>query len=95
MADRIRAGIVGVGFMGTVHARAVRRAGGVVSRVVGSSPESSRAGAERIGAEFAAESIEDLLAADDVDVVHVCTPNATHAPLVRAAIAAGKHVICE
>ncbi len=95
MADRIRAGIVGVGFMGTVHARAVRRAGGVVSRIVGSSPESSRAGAERIGAEFAAESVEELLAADDVDVVHVCTPNATHAPLVRAAIAAGKHVICE
>jgi predicted dehydrogenase len=95
MADRIRAGIVGVGFMGTVHARAVRRAGGVVSRIVGSTPESSRAGAERIGAEFAAESVEELLAADDVDVVHVCTPNATHAPLVRAAIAVGKHVICE
>ena len=51
--------------------------------------------AERIGAEFAADSVEDLLAADDVDVVHVCTPNATHAPLVRAAIAAGKHVVCE
>jgi hypothetical protein len=31
MADRIRAGIVGGGFMGTVHARAVRRAGGIVS----------------------------------------------------------------
>ena len=79
MTDRVRAGIVGVGFMGTVHARAVRRAGGVVSRIVGSSPESSRAGAERIGAEFAAETVEELLAADDVDVVHVCTPNATHA----------------
>ena len=95
MTDRVRAGIVGVGFMGTVHARAVRRAGGVVSRIVGSSPESSRAGADRIGAEFAAETVEELLAADDVDVVHVCTPNATHAPLVRAAIAAGKHVVCE
>ena len=95
MADRIRAGIVGVGFMGTVHARAVRRAGGVVSRVVGSSSESSRAGAERIGADFATDSVDELLAADDVDVVHVCTPNATHAPIVRAAIAAGKHVVCE
>ena len=95
MADRVRAGIVGVGFMGTVHGRAVRRAGGVVSRIVGSTPESSRAGAEQIGAEFATETVEELLAADDVDVVHVCTPNATHAPLVRAAIAAGKHVICE
>src|SRR4051812_21104714 len=95
MSDRVRAGIVGVGFMGGVHARAVRRGGGMVSRAVGSSAESSRAGAERIGAESAADSVQQLLNADDVDVVHVCTPNTTHAPLVRAAIAAGKHVICE
>ncbi|MGY1651109.1 Gfo/Idh/MocA family protein [Geodermatophilus sp. SYSU D01119] len=95
MADRIRAGIAGAGFMGTVHARAIRRAGGTVSRVAGSTTESSRAGAERIGAESPTDSVEQLLAADDVDVVHVCTPNAAHAPLVRAAIAAGKHVVCE
>ena len=95
MSDRVRAGIVGTGFMGTVHARAVRQAGGVVAGVVGSSPESSRAGAEQLGAETAASSVEELLSAADVDVVHVCTPNATHAPLVRQVIAAGKHVVCE
>jgi predicted dehydrogenase len=95
VTDRVRAGIVGVGFMGTVHARAVRRAGGIVARIAGSTPESSRAGAERIGAEFATETVEELLSSSDVDVVHVCTPNATHAPLVRAAVAAGKHVVCE
>jgi predicted dehydrogenase len=81
--------------MGTVHARAVRRAGGVVSRVLGSTPESSRIAFERENAEFATETLEQLVSADDVDVVHVCTPNATHATVVRAAIAAGKHVICE
>jgi len=95
MTDRIRAGIVGVGFMGTVHARAVRRAGGSVSRIMGSSPASSRAGAERIGADFATDTLAELLAADDVDVIHVCTPNGTHASIVRATIAAGKHVVCE
>ena len=31
----------------------------------------------------------------DVDVVHVCTPNHLHLPLAEAALAAGKHVICE
>ncbi len=31
----------------------------------------------------------------DVDVVHLCTPNHLHAPLAEAALAAGKHVICE
>lgn len=95
MTDRVRAGIVGVGFMGTVHTRAVRRAGGVVVGAVGSTPASSRAAAETVGAERVTETVDELLAADDVDVVHVCTPNATHAALVRAVLAAGKHVVCE
>jgi predicted dehydrogenase len=37
----------------------------------------------------------ELVASAEVDVVHVCTPNDTHAPLVRLALAAGKHVVCE
>src|SRR4051794_16739411 len=81
--------------MGTVHSRAIRRAGGVVVAAVGSSPESSRAATEELGAERVAGTVDELLAADDVDVVHICTPNASHAPLVRAVLAAGKHVVCE
>jgi len=95
VSDQIRSGIIGVGFMGTVHARAVRRSGGVVSRIVGSSTSSSRSAAARWGLDHVTDTVEELIAADDVDVVHICTPNNTHAPLVRAAIAAGKHVICE
>jgi predicted dehydrogenase len=94
VTDRIRAGIVGVGFMGAVHARAIRRSGGVVVGAVGSTPGSSRRATEELGAERPVETVGELLASD-LDVVHICTPNATHAPLVRAAIAAGKHVICE
>jgi predicted dehydrogenase len=67
----------------------------VVVGVVGSGPGSSRAAAEALGTERTTETLDDLLAADDVDVVHVCTPNATHAGLVRAVLAAGKHVVCE
>jgi predicted dehydrogenase len=33
--------------------------------------------------------------ADDVDVVHICTPNHLHAPLAELALKAGKHVVCE
>ena len=95
MADQLRAGIVGAGFMGEVHARAVRAAGGVVARVAASTPERSAAAAARLGAEGAAESAEALLAADDVDVVHVCTPNALHAPVAEQVLAAGKPVVCE
>ena len=67
MTDRLRAGIVGAGFMGEVHARAVRAAGGVVARVAASTPERSAAAAALLGAEAPAESAEALLTADDVD----------------------------
>ena len=38
---------------------------------------------------------DELIAADDVDVVLICTPNHLHAPLAEQALDAGKHVICE
>ena len=58
----MRAGIIGAGFMGEVHASAVRAAGGVVARVAASTPERSAAAADRLGAEApAAESPRQLL----------------------------------
>jgi predicted dehydrogenase len=38
---------------------------------------------------------QDLIYDPDIDIVDVCTPNMYHAPLAIAALAAGKHVICE
>ncbi|MDI2033213.1 Gfo/Idh/MocA family protein [Paenarthrobacter nitroguajacolicus] len=95
MASTPRAGIIGTGFMGTVHSHAVRAAGSTVSAVAGSSSASAEAAVARLGAQAAVGSPEALIARDDVDVVHICTPNATHADLARLAIAAGKAVICE
>lgn len=91
----IRAGIVGTGFIGAVHAHAVRAAGGVVTRVAASTRERSAAAAVRLGAQGSAPTGEDLIDADDVDVVHICAPNSLHVPLARHALAAGKPVICE
>jgi predicted dehydrogenase len=41
------------------------------------------------------QSLKELLALDEVDVVDICTPNYNHAPTALAAFAAGKHVVCE
>ena len=95
MGDRLRVGIAGTGFIGTVHARSARLAGAELAGVAASTPERSAAAAAALGAERGYGSAEDLVAADDIDVVHICTPNHLHAPLAEAALRAGKHVVCE
>ncbi|MDO5066914.1 MAG: Gfo/Idh/MocA family oxidoreductase [Propionibacteriaceae bacterium] len=93
--EKIRSGIIGAGFIGGVHAYAVRAAGGRLTRIADTTLESSQQAAERLGVEEAAASPEELIASDDVDIVHICTPNFTHATLAQQAIAHGKAVICE
>lgn len=95
MGDQVRAGVIGAGFIGAVHAHAVRAAGAVVTRVAASTPERSAEAASRLGARAPAGTAEELIDADDVDVVHICTPNSLHVPLARRALAAGKAVVCE
>ncbi|MFD4687504.1 Gfo/Idh/MocA family protein, partial [Streptomyces sp. NPDC058461] len=36
-----------------------------------------------------------LIERDDVDLVDICTPGDSHAEIAVAALAAGKHVLCE
>ena len=95
MADQVRAGIIGAGFIGAVHAHAVRAAGGLVARVAASTPERSAAAADRLGVLAPAGTAEELIDSDDVHVVHICTPNSLHAPLAHRTLAAGKPVVCE
>jgi len=91
----LRIAIAGTGMIGAVHADAARRAGARVVGVSASTGERAKTAAARLGAERSFDSSEELVAADEVDVVHICTPNDLHGPLVRLALAAGKHVVCE
>jgi predicted dehydrogenase len=95
MPPELRVGIAGTGFIGRVHARSALLAGGRIVAVASSSPQRGQAAAAEIGAERAEASAEELVLAPDLDVVHVCTPNHLHSPLAEAALAAGKHVVCE
>src|SRR4051812_6933349 len=91
----IRVAIAGAGFIGAVHARSARLAGARLVGVAASTPSRSRAAADALGADRAFDSAEELVQADGVDVVHICAPNHLHLPLAEAALAAGKHVVCE
>jgi predicted dehydrogenase len=95
MGEGLRAGIAGTGFIGAVHARSARLAGARIVAVAASSRESAEQAAVSLRAERAAVSAEELVRDPEIDVVHICTPNHLHLPLAEAALAAGKHVVCE
>ena len=95
MGDQLRVAIAGTGFIGRVHAHAVRVAGARLVAVAASSPESAERAARALGAERAEPSAEAMAAADDIDVLHICTPNHLHETLALAALGSGKHVVCE
>jgi predicted dehydrogenase len=67
----------------------------VIGGVAASTPERSAVAASHLGAERAFDTAADLAVAEGIDVVHVCAPNNLHLPVAEAALAAGKHVICE
>lgn len=90
----LRAAIVGAGLMGRWHADAVRKIGGVVAIVADTDPSRAYNLAHELGA-ASTGSVGGALSADLVDVVHVCAPPSDHRAIVRSALAAGLHVICE
>jgi len=88
------AAIVGTGLVAGLHRRAIGAAGGILRGLVGSSPERGREAAGRWGVPAYAD-LEAALADRAVDVVHLCTPNALHHGMAKAALRAGKHLVCE
>lgn len=91
----LRAAVVGTGFVGPAHVEALKSIQARVVGLVGSSPERARQKAAELGVERAYESFEAMLADPTVDVVHIATPNYLHFPQAKAALLAGKHVVCE
>jgi UDP-N-acetylglucosamine 3-dehydrogenase len=91
----MRVGVVGAGFIGAIHLGAYANMPEVeVVGVADTRPETAAAGAAVVGAR-AYSSYEDLIAAEDVDVVDVCLPTAYHRDLALEAARAGKHLILE
>jgi len=92
----LKTALIGTGFMGKVHAENLRRLGTVeVTALAGSSDERARDFGKSIGVNRTTGNYRELLDDSTIDAVHVLTPNALHYPICRAALKAGKHVLCE
>lgn len=93
-ASPLRVALIGYGLAGKVfHAPLVSTTEGMqLASVVSRDAERVRADFPDVRVDATAEA---AFAADDVDLVVIATPNATHAPLARAALARGKHVVID
>ncbi len=93
----LRVGVVGAGGIAcNQHLPAWQRLPSVrVIAVADLSKEAVQRAAERFQVPHAFQDWRDLIDRSEIDIVDICTPNCTHAPIARAALDAGKHVLCE
>jgi len=99
----MRVAIIGTGFMGRMHAHAWRTAHRFFSLdatpeiavLVGRDAARTADAAREFGALAASTDWREVVERSDIDVVDICTPGDSHAEITLAALAAGKHVLCE
>jgi predicted dehydrogenase len=87
--------VVGTSYGVLAHVGALRDAGFDVVALVGRDADKARSRAEKLGIPHGLNDLDQALSLDGTGVVTVATPPHTHADVSLAAIAAGKHVLCE
>jgi predicted dehydrogenase len=93
---KLKVAMLGTGFMGKVHTEAIRRLGNVeVAAVAASNQATAENFATALSIPKASGDWRVVLADPEIDAVHVCTPNSLHHAMSKAALEAGKHVLCE
>ena len=93
--NQIKTAVVGAGFIGPVHVEALRRLGITVTGILGCDDNESQSAKEALGLPKAYSSIDELLADESVDAVHLAVPNVLHYEFSKKVLQAGKHVMCE
>jgi predicted dehydrogenase len=103
MTNSLRVAMIGHGFMGAAHSVGWRQAPAAfalplaptMAVLVGRDAERTAADAERWGWSETATDWRAVVQRDDIDVIDIVTPGDSHAEIAIAALAAGKHVLCE
>jgi predicted dehydrogenase len=95
LATRPKVALIGGGFIGPVHAEALRRIGVEVAGLLDISPERARPLAERSGIAKVYSTLDELLADSSITAVHIASPNNVHYEHAKRSLEAGKHVLCE
>ena len=90
----MRFGVIGAGRIGKIHAGNIaKRSDASVALVADADAGAAQALAAATGAKVG--TVEEILAARDIDAVAICSPTDTHADLIERAAKAGKAIFCE
>lgn len=103
MAKPLRIGMIGYGFMGRAHSNGYNRVKNffdleyepVLQAVAARDTEKAQAFATKWGYQRVENDWRKLVAADDIDVIDICTPNNLHADIAIEAAKHGKAILCE
>ena len=91
---KMRAGIIGVGFIGTAHIEALRRLGYVDVVALAAARDAER----KAAALYVPKGYADyrkMIDDENLDAVHICTPNRMHFEMAMYAMEKGVNVLCE
>ena len=100
---QLRVGMIGYEFMGAAHSQAWRTVNHAfdlplsarMSVICGRDEARVSAAATKLGWAEHSTDWRAVVARDDIDLIDICSPGNTHAEIALAALAAGKHVLCE
>ena len=98
--ERLKVAILGASGIGKFHFREFMNAGVEVVAILGSSPKSAAKTARSLGEQFgvtpkAYSKLSDLIEAEKLDAVSICTPPELHYAQTRKCLESGLHVLCE
>ncbi|MBX2876437.1 MAG: Gfo/Idh/MocA family oxidoreductase [Saprospiraceae bacterium] len=90
----MKVAIIGTGLIGNTHVQTLQALGHEVAVAVNRSQERGEAFAKQWNIPRFSITFTDALS-DDIEAVHICTPPALHYDMIKAALLADKHVVCE
>jgi len=91
---KIRTGVIGIGFIGVAHIEALRRLGNVEIVAVASLIDVQKT-AERLGIAKSYIDYKEMIESENLDFVHICTPNDTHCEIALYAMDKNVNIVCE
>jgi predicted dehydrogenase len=93
---KIKAAIIGAGFIGKAHIEAIRRIGFVdIVAIAQSNQQQAEAYSSQLSIPRAYGDYMELLQDDEIDVIHNCTPNHLHFEINKQCLIHGKHLLSE